>query len=149
MRVYQRGAGLVTLVLEDQHILEAVIPAQVGHAMAIGPDDIRDVCLGQISQLQLMIRRLNDHLVRAHADILSNMPTPSRSILPSIRSTGYLFGKTRTRHPRVFGAVPGSRTAKISCGSWDSSPPQKTQGAGGRLASGPAARSGLRARSGQ
>ncbi len=80
--------------------------------------------------------------------IMSKMPMPSRTSLPSMRRTGKRLGSTRTCQPGVLRGVPGARIAKISVGSRASWPPQKTQGSGCRAAVMTGAWSGRRPRSG-
>jgi len=67
VRVRHGRASLEALVLEDQDILEAVIAAQVLHALAIGAQDVPDLVFAQVCQLQAVFGRLDDDLVRADA----------------------------------------------------------------------------------
>src|SRR5438067_1692156 len=59
--------------------------------------------------------------------IRSNIPSPSRSSVPSTCSAGNLFGTTRTSHPGAFGAAPFWRYDSTSGGVSDSWPGQNGQ----------------------
>src|SRR6185312_6419287 len=59
--------------------------------------------------------------------IRSNIPSPSRSSVPSTRSAGNLFGTTRRSQPGAFGPLPFCRYARTSGGVMPSCPGQNGQ----------------------
>ena len=67
MRMLERRAGRRAVVLEDQDVAEPPILLQVGHPLAVRPEHLLDLRLAHRRQRLVVIRRLDDHFVRADA----------------------------------------------------------------------------------
>src|SRR5580704_1370509 len=67
MSVLERGAGRLAVILEQQDVAEAAIVLQVEHAIAVGPENLFDRFLAQVRERLHVVRRFDDHFVRAHA----------------------------------------------------------------------------------
>src|SRR5580692_1008611 len=55
------------MILEDQHVTEALVVLQIEHAIAISPQHIFQRLLRQLSQRGLMLRRLDNDFMSADA----------------------------------------------------------------------------------
>jgi len=74
MRVPQRGARGAAVVLENEDVFEPLVAAQVEPAQPVDVHDARQVLHRHVRHAQLVIRALDDHLVRpdaAHAVVNS------------------------------------------------------------------------------
>ena len=67
MRMLERCAGGLPVILEKQNVAEAAVVFQIEHAIAIGPQRFLDCLLRHGRKRELMVGRFDDHLVRAHA----------------------------------------------------------------------------------
>src|SRR5437667_3226127 len=65
--VFERGPGGVAVVFENQNVLEAPVLFEVEDPVAEGPEHVFDARHRHRRQGQVVVRRLNDHLVRADA----------------------------------------------------------------------------------
>jgi hypothetical protein len=111
VRMGDRGAGQVALVLEDQDILEAVIAGQVGHARPIGVHDRGDVPLGQVGQLHIVVGRLGDDLMRADAGHLVEHADPFPRQLPLDAQHGIFV----RQHAHLPAGRVGGRARRAHC----------------------------------
>jgi hypothetical protein len=102
----ERRPGRRAVVLEDQDVLQAEVALQIEHPLAPRPQHALDLGLGQQRHPPIVIRRLDDHLVRADAAQAIEHALAFAIERPSTCSAGYLFGTTRTSQPGVFGALP-------------------------------------------
>ncbi len=105
------GACLVALVLEDQDVLEAVVPIEVVHPVAIGPDQGGYIVMRQVGQLDVVQRRLGNHLVRADSRHHIVQADALALEIP-LDAQGRVLVRQHADGPAgVFGAVPGARMA--------------------------------------
>ena len=67
VRVLQRRSGRRALVFENQDVAQPTVFPEIQDAVAVSPEDVLEMFLGQARQRRLVIGGLDDHLVGAHA----------------------------------------------------------------------------------
>ena len=67
MRVLERRAGGRAVILEDDDVPQPDVALQIEHALAPRPEHLLDRRLRHRRQRLLVVRRLDDHFVRADA----------------------------------------------------------------------------------
>jgi hypothetical protein len=67
MRVFERLAGRLAVILEEQNVFETHIAAKVEHAIAVSPEEVLDPLLGHVAEGLHVLWRFDDHFVRADA----------------------------------------------------------------------------------
>src|SRR5215467_12268494 len=74
MRMLDRSSRGFAVILENQNIAEPFVILQVEHSVAVRPEDVFKRSLGKRCHGRRMIRRLDNHLVRADAVHLVKKP---------------------------------------------------------------------------
>src|ERR1700723_2915509 len=67
MSVLERGARRLTMIFEEKDVAEAAVIFQIEHAIAVSPENFLHRFLAKIRERLHVIRRFDDHFVRAHA----------------------------------------------------------------------------------
>ena len=99
MRMLERGAGGLAVILEKQDVAEPAILLEIADAVLEGPQHLFDLLLRHLAQVTLWS---GVSMITSWAPmpfILSYMPSPWRFSSPSMPRTGNLLGTTRTRQP--------------------------------------------------
>ncbi len=65
--MFERAPGAFTLILEQQHVLQAAVVLQVIHAVAEGKQHLLDGALGELRHAERVFGGFDDHFVRADA----------------------------------------------------------------------------------
>ena len=97
VRVLERRARRRAVVLEHQDVAEAAVALEIEHPLAERPQHPLDLRLRH--RRQRLDRDRGVSMITSCAPmpfIRSNMPSPSRSSVPSTCSAGNLFGTTRS-----------------------------------------------------
>ena len=67
VRVFQRRARGISMVLENQNVAKSLVVLQVQHAVAQREQHVFDRLFAQPGKCRVVIRRLDDYFVRAHS----------------------------------------------------------------------------------
>src|ERR1022692_4543789 len=67
MRMLQRGSGCFSMVLKEQNVFEAPVLFEIENAVPERPQNILDSFCRKRGQRRVVVRRFNDHFVRANA----------------------------------------------------------------------------------
>ena len=63
----QRRSRRLAVIFEDQNVLESLVALQIDHPVAERPDHVFHPLDGKVGERRAVLRRLDDHLMRAHA----------------------------------------------------------------------------------
>src|ERR1700674_972912 len=74
MRMIDRRTGRLTMVLENQDVAETLVILQIEHAVAVSPKHVFHRALRERRQRRRMVRRLDDHFMRADTIHLVKQP---------------------------------------------------------------------------
>src|SRR5437588_5224240 len=67
MWMLHRGPRRLAVILEDQDVLEAAIPLEVGDAIAEGPEHVFNALIRHVGKCVPVVRRLDNHFMRANS----------------------------------------------------------------------------------
>src|ERR1700721_1239142 len=67
MSVLERSTGRLAVIFEEQDVAEAAIVFQIEHPIAVRPENFLPRFFAQVRERLHVIRRFDDHFVRAHA----------------------------------------------------------------------------------
>ena len=127
MRMLERRARGLAVILEEQDVFEARVLLQIDHALAEGQQHIGHLVDREAGQRRLVIGTLDDDLVGADPVHAIEQALARGLQLAFDAQRGNLLGTTRYVHPGESAPSRGARPARISDGVCSSWPGQKGQ----------------------
>src|SRR5271169_4596448 len=108
MRMLHGSPGRLAVILENQHVTEALVVFQIQHAIPVGPQHVLHGLLRQLRQRRLVLRRFNHHFVS---------PNPVHLVEQAFAlAVDFAFNSQRRETIRNHANVPASgvRSAAVS-----------------------------------